>query len=146
MKNIIVLLCLTCIIAIGCNLNNKNNKENINTATSVALSDNQIPPILYKGAMALGHEAEYFVDCETKEEWWVIYENRDELQKKYQDITMESSNPFDEIYAEIKGYLEDAPEDGFAAEYDKILKIVEVVHLNSLDGGNDCSRQSTDVN
>jgi hypothetical protein len=144
MKHFLILICIS-LSAISCQQNRNSEKLDITKAASSMADSMELPPILYKGALSIGHEAEYFVDCETKENWWIEFDAvEDSLIKEYEEIAGEE--PFKEIYAEIKGYLEDAPKEGLASDYDKILNIIEVVHLNDLDGGNDCTAFSKDVN
>ena len=144
MKHFLILLSIT-FSAVSCQQNGNSGKLDITKAASSAIDSVELPPIFYKGALSIGHEAEYFVDCETKENWWIEFDAvEDNLIKEYEEIS--DGEPFKEIYAEIKGYLEDAPKEGLASEYDKVLNIIEIVHLNDLDGGNDCTEASKNVN
>jgi hypothetical protein len=144
MKHFLILICIS-LSAISCQQNSNSEKLNVAKAASSMADSMELPSIFYKGILSIGHEAEYFVDCETSENWWIVFDEvEEELLKEYDDITDEVA--FEEIYAEIKGYLEDAPKEGLASDYDKILNIVEIVHLDDLDGGNDCTKSSKNVN
>lgn len=144
MKHFLILLCIS-LSVISCQENRNSEKLGAAKAASSLVDSMELPSISYKGALSIGHEAEYFVDCETKENWWIEFDAvKDSLMKEYEEIA--GREPFKEIYAEVRGYLEDAPKEGFASEYDKILNIVEIIHLNDLDGGNDCTEHSKNVN
>jgi len=145
MKKILIILTLTAFI-MSCNQNNSVDRDKLSASADNA-SLSTLPPVAYTGALVIGHEAQYLIDCGTKQEWWIEFETvEDELNNQYEDIAGEK--PYKPIYAEIKGYLEDVPEDGFASDYDKVLNITELVKLDDLDDGNDCTKveNTTDLN
>lgn len=92
----------------------------------------------YTGALVIGHEAEYFVDCASQATWWLDYEVVPQLPDDYQRV---ANAPYQEIYAQVEGYCTPRPEEGFASQYSHTLHIVRVLHLDHLDGGNDCTPQ-----
>ena len=61
------------------------------------------------------------------------------LANQYENI---ATKQYQDIYAEVKGFLEKAPDEGFADNYDKMLIITEIVKLDDLDGGNDCTNEA----
>lgn len=92
----------------------------------------------YTGALVLGHEADYFVDCATKATWWVDDSVVPALRTSYRRT---ASQPYQEVYAMLEGYCTDRPEEGFASQYTQVLHVVRVLELDHLDGGNDCMPQ-----
>lgn len=124
----------------SCN-NNKTTGEKLATSANIKPVLTGQESVLYRGALYLGDEAQYMVACGfNQEEWWVNYDAiGDEFLNQYEDIT---EKPL-EIYAEVKGYLEDAPtaKDEFASDFEKVLNITEIVIFNDLDDGNDCTKE-----
>lgn len=92
----------------------------------------------YTGALVIGHEAEYFVDCSTKATWWLDYEATPDLPMQYQQII---TRPYQEVYAQVEGYLAPPMGDGFEEQYEQVLRVVRVLAIDHLDGGNDCTPQ-----
>lgn len=146
MKRLLIILTITTLF-ISCNQGNSVDQDKMSTSVDNGVQASALPPVAYTGALVIGHESQYLKDCGTKEEWWIEFEAVDEeLNNQYEDIAGDVA--YKEIYAEVKGYLEAAPEDGFAADYDKVLNITEIVKLDDLDDGNDCTKaeNTTDVN
>ncbi len=147
MKKLLIVLIFTGLL-ISCNQNNSADQEKLSTSVGQdAGLANSLPPVAYTGALVIGHEAQYLKDCGTKEDWWIEFDAvEEELANQYEDIAGEKA--YKAIYAEVKGYLEPVPEDGFASEYAKVLNITQIVKLDDLDDGNDCTKgeNTTDVN
>lgn len=137
MKKLLMLWVIT-LLLVNCNNNTESEKLSSSAVTSEAVES--VPPVIYRGALYLGDEAQYLVDCDSKEEWWIEYDAvGNELKNQYEDV---AHKPI-EIYAEVKGYLEPVPDakDEFASDYDKVLHITEIVIFNDLDDGNDCTKK-----
>ena len=124
----------------SCN-DNKTTGEKLGATANVKPELTEQQPVLYRGALYLGDEAQYMVACGfNQDEWWINYDAiGDEFINQYEDIT---EKPI-EIYAEVKGYLDTAPDakDEFASDYDGVLNITEIIVLNDLDDGNDCTKE-----
>ena len=140
MKQLLLLtLFVACLALTSCN-DNKTTVEKLGATANLKKALTEQQPVLYRGALYLGDEAQYIVACGfNEEEWWINYEAiADEFLNQYEDVT---EKPI-EIYAEVKGFLEDAPDakDEFASEYDKVLNVTEIIIFNDLDDGNDCTK------
>ena len=139
MKQLLFTLFIAGLALTSCN-NNKTRGEKLGANADIKTDVTEQQPVLYKGALYLGDEAQYIVACGyNEEEWWINYEEvGDDFLNQYEDIT---EKPL-EIYAEVKGYFEDAPtaKDEFASDYDGVLNITEIIIFNDLDDGNDCTK------
>jgi len=140
MKQLLLILFVTSLALVSCN-NDKSAGEKMATNVDVKPKLTEQQPVLYKGALYLGDETQYIVACGfNQEEWWINFDKvGDEFINQYEDITRKPK----EIYAEVKGLLEDAPDakDEFASDYDKVLNITEIIIFNDLDDGNDCTKE-----
>lgn len=140
MKQLLLTLFIAGLALTSCN-NNKTTGEKLGANANIKPDLTEKQPVLYRGALYLGDEAQYIVACGfNQEEWWVNYEAiGDEFLNQYEDIT---EKPI-EIYAEVKGFLADVPDakDEFASDFDKVLNVTEIIIFNDLDDGNDCTKE-----
>ncbi len=124
---------------ISCNNTQEKSSEKLGTASTNVHGATKLPDVNYRGALSVSHEANYFVDCASNETWFVVSDDMEELANQYENI---ATKQYQDIYAEVKGFLEKAPDEGFADNYDKMLIITEIVKLDDLDGGNDCTNEA----
>ena len=78
----------------------------------------------FTGYLVLGHEARSFKNCDRDREGWVINEAGDEVVEIYESLT---SEPYQEMFVEVRGEWEPAPADGFGAGYPEAFRITELV-------------------
>jgi len=77
----------------------------------------------FRGHLVLGHEVRSFKPCGSDQESWVLDSTGGDLWEVYRKLTNE---PYKPIYVEVRGLTGPAPRDGFGAEYDNQLTIVEL--------------------
>ena len=81
----------------------------------------------------LGPETRSFQPCGAEEEPWIVDRTDGELWRLYRQLTGGATRP---MYVEVRGSLEQAPREGFAANYSRQL-VVEKVEL-ALSGSKGC--------
>ena len=143
MKNIYFLLIIGVLTAYtSCKFRTANGTNSISSNLSDSLLLEEKPSILYHGSLVFAPESNFLKDCVTKQDWWVLDETEEDIEALYRKMT---ERPYQEIYAEIKGYLQAPPQEGFASEYDQLLVITELIKLDDLDVDNNCTL-TDDVN
>ena len=78
----------------------------------------------FTGYLVWGHEARSFTSCDRDREGWVISEVGDEMVGIYESLT---SEPYQEMFVEVRGEWEQAPADGFGADYAEAIRITELI-------------------
>ena len=81
-------------------------------------------PFLLRGEVILGHETRSFQPCGSPRQYWVVLPSGD--APAADALAAPGYHP---LYGEFVGTLEPAPDDGFAANYDALLR---VDHINRL--------------
>ena len=81
-----------------------------------------------RGSYVWGHETETFTPCGSSQSLWVVGDVA--LLQPLRDIAAEQSQfkgqPYLPIYLEVAGTIEPQASDGFAADYDGVLRITHV--------------------
>jgi uncharacterized membrane protein len=77
----------------------------------------------FRGHLVLGHEVRSFKPCGSDQESWVLDRTGGDLWAVYRKLT---NQPYQPIYVEVRGLTGPAPRDGFGAEYDNQLTIMEL--------------------
>ena len=77
----------------------------------------------FRGHLVLGHEVRSFKPCGSDQESWVLDRTGGDLSGVYRKLT---NQPYQPIYVEVRGLTGPAPRDGFGAEYDNQLTIMEL--------------------
>ncbi|MDJ0926855.1 MAG: hypothetical protein QNJ73_04310 [Gammaproteobacteria bacterium] len=78
----------------------------------------------WKGAYVRGHEVNAFTPCGSARSYWASFNwAGSELVQFYEAKARE---PYQPIYVEFRGHLLDEERDGFAADYDGLIRISEV--------------------
>jgi uncharacterized membrane protein len=78
----------------------------------------------FTGYLVWGHEARSFRTCDGDREGWVINEASEEVVEIYESLT---SEPYQEMFVEVRGAWESSPADGFGAEYPEALRITALI-------------------
>ena len=81
-----------------------------------------------RGHLVWGHETRSFIECDTGREAWLINESGDELTSVYEELT---ASPYQPMFVEVRGAWEDAPTEGFGADYDEALRITELLRAEN---------------
>ena len=82
----------------------------------------------FTGYLVWGHEARTFVSCDRDREGWVINEAGDEVVEIYESLT---SEPYQEMFVEVRGEWQAAPAEGFGADYPEALRITELIRAEN---------------
>lgn len=79
---------------------------------------------IYEGKYAWGPEVQSFTLCNTKTSYWVSFDWAGiEMQEFYKAHRKE---PYQEMYLKFRGHLLDEAVDGFAEDYDGLIRVSEV--------------------
>jgi uncharacterized membrane protein len=73
-----------------------------------------------RGHLVWGHESRSFTECDSRREGWVINDSGGELVEVYEELT---SAPYQPMFVEVRGEWEEAPTEGFGADYGEALRI-----------------------
>ena len=90
----------------------------------------------FTGYLVWGHEARSFLSCDGDREGWVVNEVGDELVEISESLT---SEPYQEMFVEVRGEWEQAPADGFGAEYPEAIRVTELIRAENEGFG--CRRE-----
>ncbi len=77
----------------------------------------------FRGHLVLGHEVRSFKPCGSDQESWVLDRTGGDLSDVYKKLT---NQPYQPIYVEVRGLTGPPPRDGFGAEYDNQLTIIQL--------------------
>ncbi len=84
----------------------------------------------FRGLLRLGHETHSFSPCGEKKEYWVVDRTNGDLADLYEELTRK---PYEPIFVEVHGFVGRKPKDGFGADHDASLVVLEVVHASRLE-------------
>lgn len=88
-------------------------------------------PITVQGKLSIGHEVSSFTpDGDTTDYW--IDDVTGELDSLYTIAVGENAEPYAPVYVELKVYKLERPTDGFAAEYDGVYEVVEIIKIEPI--------------
>jgi uncharacterized membrane protein len=82
----------------------------------------------FSGHLVWGHESRSFTSCDDGREGWVINESGDELVEVYNELT---SAPYQPMFVEVRGEWTEAPSEGFAAGFEKALRVTELIRAEN---------------
>ena len=91
-----------------------------------AETDKPIADQVFKGHYIYGLEVSSFQPCNQKTVYWVIgalaiHQALEDAHDKY------TTQPYEEVYAEVQGTLTGKATDGFAADYDDQLRVNKIL-------------------
>jgi uncharacterized membrane protein len=92
------------------------------------------------GHLVWGHESRSFAECGGDRQAWVINDSGDELVDVYNELT---TTPYQPMFVEVRGEWTEAPTDGFGADFEKALRITELVRAENEGFG--CRLELDDV-
>lgn len=80
---------------------------------------------IYKGKYTWGHEVDVFQSCASKKTYWVSASSwvHGPLLDFYKSAI---TKPYQPIYIEFRGHILDEEVDGFAANYDGLIRASEI--------------------
>lgn len=78
----------------------------------------------FKGVYSYGHEVHSFTPCNEKNDYWVSFNWAGiEMHEFYKEFSQE---PYQLMYLEFRGLLLNERVDGFAEQYDGLVRVSEV--------------------
>lgn len=83
---------------------------------------------VFKGHYIYGHEANSFQQCNKEEAFWVVGSLKT-LQQMESEYKKYAKEPYAKVYAELNGKLIGKAKDGFAADYNDQLQVVNVINI-----------------
>lgn len=130
----ILIVFMMVVTFLSCHQNKKTDSQEIASADSVAY-------ITVKGQLVMGHEGEVFTPCGSKDAFWVE-DTTDKLKSQYEEFTKDAKEHYTPIYAELKVVDKGKTTEGFAAEYDGVYEVIEVISVRPLNE-TDCKSEET---
>lgn len=88
----------------------------------------QSQDVRVSGHLVWGHESRSFTECGDAREGWVINDAGDELIDVYNELT---NAPYQPMFVEVRGEWTAAPTEGFGADYDRALRITELLRAEN---------------
>lgn len=85
-----------------------------------------------RGYYSWGHEVETFIPCNSAQTFWVVGDEAllQPLRDKVADIAQAKGEPYPLVYIEASGVAEGTTKEGFAAQYDGVLRLTTVHSFN----------------
>lgn len=90
-----------------------------------------------KGKLSMGHEVSSFQPCGSKSTYW-INDASSKLDALYEKVTQNSKKPYTEVYSEVKVVKMPKLKEGFAADYDGLYEVKEIIKAEPLSKKNQC--------
>jgi putative lipoprotein len=78
---------------------------------------------LYRGHLVWGHEVRTFTECGSRREGWVLDRTDGDLVQVYRSLIRE---PYGPLFVEVRGRWGRPPAEGFGAEFDEQLELLEL--------------------
>lgn len=103
-------------------------------------TNNSIPKDIktFKGLYTSGNEVSTFRDCNNPSKVYWLEDKSNKLKASYKKTEGFLSYPYESIYVEIKGYLKGKSTVGYAAEYENVLTVTEVITAKQKSFNTDC--------
>lgn len=95
-------------------------------------------PVIFKGLYTVGNEVNTFQDCSSRDQVYWVNDSIASLRKHYENATKSFSYPYESVYVEVKGYLAGRSKLGYAADYENVLVITEVIRADAKNFKTDC--------
>lgn len=87
-----------------------------------------VPPFTVTGRLIIGHEVRSFIADGDTTEYWIIDET-DSLKPLYEQTVGEKAKPYTAVKASLRVVDAGKSSDGFAAEYDGVYRVKEVIEV-----------------
>ena len=81
-----------------------------------------------------GHEVEAFQPCGSSQSFWVVGESKllQPLRDKAMELSKAKGKPYQPVYVEISIVSEKKADDGFAADYDGVYRLITVHSVSAV--------------
>ncbi len=103
----------------------------------LSVSCSRTTSLTVRGKLSIGHEVSSFIPCGDTTDYWVD-DQTGELDSLYKTVVGEKSEPYAPVYVELKVNKVDLPTEGFAAEYDGMYEVVEIIKVEPIEGNSNC--------
>lgn len=100
-------------------------KQEGNVQEVSAVSDSVIT---CSGRLVMGHEAYSFTPDGDTLSYWVV-DRSGELKKRYEEALPADAEPYTPVSAELKVKMLGPSSEGFAAEYDGVVEVQEIIRV-----------------
>ncbi len=80
------------------------------------------------GRLVMGHEAYSFTPDSDTLSYWVV-DRSGELKKRYEEALPADAEPYTPVSAELKVKMMGPSSEGFAADYDGVVEIQEIIRV-----------------
>ncbi|MEG0455121.1 MAG: hypothetical protein RR559_07245 [Bacteroides sp.] len=96
------------------------------------VSCNRTTPLTVQGKLSIGHEVSSFTPCGDTLTYWVD-DHANHLDSLYKKAVGENAEPYAYVYAELKVTASGKRDEGFAADYDGVYKVVEIIKVEPME-------------
>ncbi|MEG1838635.1 MAG: hypothetical protein RSA92_00670 [Bacteroidaceae bacterium] len=104
---------------------------------SILISCNEDKPLSVQGKLVIGHEVSSFIACGDTTAYW-IDDSSNRLDSLYNQVLESNSEPYTEVYAELKVKNKGKSTEGFSADYEGVYEVVEVIKVESMKLNPNC--------
>lgn len=127
MKKYPILVSALALALFSCNGKQTENKAEENSVQPAA-TEVKADTVTVTGQLAIGHEVRSFkADNDTLEYWFI--DKTGKVREKYEELVPEGMKNCTPVKAELKVVKKGKSDDGFAADYDGVVEIVEVINI-----------------
>ena len=84
--------------------------------------------IICSGRLVMGHESYAFVPDGDTLAYWVVDRSGD-LKKRYEEALPADAEPYTPVSAELKVKMMGPSSEGFAADYDGVVEVQEIIRV-----------------
>ncbi|MGF1680852.1 COG3650 family protein [Photobacterium minamisatsumaniensis] len=110
----------------GCASNPTPQPDTASPTTQSPAEDGKVQAFMLRGNVVIGHENRSIQPCGSSQQYWLQLPSSTQ-----QDINTITRPGYEPMYGEFIGFLEPAPEDGFAAGYDARFTVKQINLLSS---------------
>lgn len=99
--------------------------------TEQPISEQSTSEQVMTGKLILGHEVAEFGPCNSDKSYW-IEDETGQLEQQYRQTMASDAAAYTPVYALLKVIEKDRAEDGFASDYDGVMKVINIVEIKAL--------------
>ncbi len=127
MKKYPILVSALAFALFSCNGKQTENKAEENSVQP-AVTEVKADTIEVTGKLTIGHEVRSFkADSDTLEYWFI--DRTGKVREMYEELVPEGMKNYTPVNAKLKVVKKGKSDDGFAADYDDVVEIVEVINI-----------------
>lgn len=127
MRKLVILLGVSAVICLSaCRPSSSKSDSNVQQPSVVEADVDSV--VTCSGRLVMGHEAYSFTPDGDTLAYWVV-DRSGELKKRYEAALPEGAEPYTPVSAELKVKLMGPSDEGFAAEYDGVVEVQEIIRV-----------------